>query len=316
MNKHFLILLFAITVIAASCRKEYTDFPYNNIESFTVKDASGKDLQGAIINDQIIVYWPPYQEVPQTIIPEISLAERATIEPASGSQVPFKDGTTFTVRAQDGSIRRYKLMPVINQPPAKVSFSFWPEIVGGSLSASGEYLIPDTSVTELYLINASTQKSTRIWGRDFYSFSFSGLGIQNIPLNIDTGFYNIKLVNGAQTVTQGPFHLGVPFLSNSEISYLDMGKTLKPGEELRVRLANNGLTSKYYSNKVNNLIVTFSDFSELVIPVGSQTATEAKFMIPADCPEGTIIAARIWNDGFSGSESYQFPDNQAITIIH
>ena len=140
LKKQIHILQFlAISMLALtcwSCKTEYPSLPYNDIESFSIQDADGKILSASIVNDQIILYWPPLVEQPENITPTIKVSELATITPASGTPIKLQSEKpiTYTVRAQDGSSKNYTLTFQYNQPIVQATFN--------SLS-SGQYYITD-----------------------------------------------------------------------------------------------------------------------------------------------------------------------------
>ena len=112
------IIFFCIctALIFSSCKKEYLQSPYKDIESFVIKDALNNNISAALIGDSIIVYWPPFQNVPAKQKPEITLSANASISPVSGQEIDFKTGVTYTVTAQDGSTRKYTLKLAENIP--------------------------------------------------------------------------------------------------------------------------------------------------------------------------------------------------------
>src|SRR5690606_12490916 len=106
----------ALCLALLGCTKKQPDYPYTDLLQFSVQDAAGQPLKGVVENNEIILYWPPHQMVPDSITANITIAERASISPASGTKVPFDAQTVFTVTAQDGSQQSYRLKPVIIQP--------------------------------------------------------------------------------------------------------------------------------------------------------------------------------------------------------
>ncbi|MFZ4861057.1 hypothetical protein ACL9RF_02640 [Sphingobacterium sp. Mn56C] len=114
-GRNCLIIMLLLTLFYG-CKKESPSFPYKDLLRFSVNDAQGKPLVAAIHGNAIILYWPPEQKVPESITPELKVSDRAHIFPASLSKVPFVDGTTFTVTAEDGTTQVYTLKKVVNQP--------------------------------------------------------------------------------------------------------------------------------------------------------------------------------------------------------
>lgn len=113
-----LLAIFIFAITCWSCKTEYPNLPYNDIESFSIQDGSGNTLSASIVDDQIILYWPPLIEQPESITPTIKVSELATVTPASGTSVQLQSDKpiTYTVRAQDGSSKNYTLTFKYNQP--------------------------------------------------------------------------------------------------------------------------------------------------------------------------------------------------------
>src|SRR5882757_4253790 len=201
-------LLFALLFFTA-CKKEYPAYPYHTITAFQVMDSNGATLSASIDSNTIIIYWPPLQAVPDSITPTISVSDRAVIEPASGVKVPFKEGFTYTVKAQDGSVQTFILKPAVNQPPVQVSDIYPRSVPYGtdiSYRITGQYFISDTAKTAVYLVAAKDGQQTRAiiqLPMNSSQFYFTA----NLP---DTGTYSVKLVTGLQTVIAGTLTITPP----------------------------------------------------------------------------------------------------------
>lgn len=113
-SKTFIIMVLLLATLGA-CKKQYPSYPYAELLSFSIKDAKGAPLLGAVQGNEIVIYWPPEQVVPERINPQLTVSERAVVSPASNASVPFVSGTSFTVTAQDGTTKVYKLKTVLNQ---------------------------------------------------------------------------------------------------------------------------------------------------------------------------------------------------------
>jgi len=104
-----------------SCQKTNYDQlkrPYTDVLSFKIaSEYKGIDSLNAVISgDSISIYWDPATPLPNTITPSIQVAAGATILPASGQAVPFNNKTVFTVTAEDGTTKTYRLAPQTNHP--------------------------------------------------------------------------------------------------------------------------------------------------------------------------------------------------------
>jgi hypothetical protein len=189
------VLLFSLfSIILFACKKEYTEYPYTDLLQFSVKDTAGATLKAVIKDQDIIVYWPPFQSVPDSVSPVIAVAERAAILPASGKKVPFKDGFTYTITAQNGTVKTYTLKPAINQPVPQISITTTAAI-GTAFSIQGDYILPDISKTRIFLIS-NTGLETPL--SNFYSISQISIGVY-LP-EVPAGKYQLKMINGNHVV--------------------------------------------------------------------------------------------------------------------
>jgi hypothetical protein len=197
--------LLSLAILLFSCKKEFEDAPYNSIERFTVTDpASGTSYRAVIKDDTLLVYWAQFAAMPDSISPEIIVAEHAAITPASGVKVAFSETTTYKVVAQNGSTKNYVLKPLSNQPPPTYEI-FTPDLLPGDLLViGGEYFIPDTVQTKLYLVNSTTQ--VQIPGASFSLLTNAEIDA-NIPADIPAGTYDLKLVTGKRTAIKGPVNV-------------------------------------------------------------------------------------------------------------
>lgn len=235
----FNVLIIATLFIFSACKKEYADYSYSNILSFSIKNTDGTSSKAAITAHEITLYWPPFQTVPDSITPNIQLAERATISPASGTKVAFKETTKFTVTAQNGSKTVYTLNPSINQPIPYITeiskfFSydfngtkvFFPN---AELQISGDYFVADSLLTNVYL----TVEGSKDINVPYYYVSTSGIGAGEVSEMIKTGVpFKVKVVTGSRTILSGACVLGeyLPSISVNTI----YGKSYKPGDTFTV----------------------------------------------------------------------------------
>jgi len=275
------LVIILITGLAfSSCKKDYVKYPYNDIERFVIKDANGADLKASIENDNIIVYYPPFQTVPDFINPQITTSDRATVEPASGTKVAFKTGTVFKVKAQDGTVKTYTLKTYQSAPSPTFTISDLPYRPGADVYLTGEFMNPDTTVSKLYMVNQSN-KEIQIHSSSFTQFTASTLFF-TIPASVDTGSYHIKLKTGNQVLTKGPIHLDPPFLI---LNVPANTTTVKRGAELVLQPFNGSL--KYYISQISSQAVFYQP-TAITVNITSITNSELKIAIPANFPLGDI----------------------------
>lgn len=203
ISRTLFVLLLSLTVFSA-CKKEYTDFPYHDIEQFEVSIDEKNNIEAVVKGDSIILYWPPFVNMPDSITPKITVSERASILPASGKKVAFSDKTTYTVTAQDGNTRVYHLKRMNNQP--LFNFELARTMVrGGPFLLSGSYFVADTSKTRVYLID-KTKKEIRINPISLLTIARLNAVLPAASV-IDTGSYHIKMTTGSRTQIKGPFKI-------------------------------------------------------------------------------------------------------------
>ncbi|WP_316841926.1 hypothetical protein [Pedobacter gandavensis] len=206
-TKSFLLscsLLVSFLLLFVACKKEYKAFPYHDIEQFQVNVDGQSNIDAVLKGDSIILYWPPFINMPDSISPRITLSERASILPASGQKVPFSDKTRYTVTAQDGSLKVYHLRRVNNQP--LLNFESTRTLQrGGVMALSGKYFVPDTAKTRVYLLDKQN-RSVRI--NTIVTLTASSF-VARMPTAavLDTGTYHIQMISGSRMKINGPFKI-------------------------------------------------------------------------------------------------------------
>lgn len=280
----FNVLMIAALLFLSACKKEYADYPYHNILSFSIKNADGSASKAVITDQDITLYWPPFQKVPDSITPVIQVAERATISPASGTKVAFKETTKFTVTAQNGSKTVYTLKPTVNQPVpyiTDISPAFSYDFNGtkvfqpnAELAISGDYFIADTLLTKVYL----TVEGSQDIKVPYEAIATTQINAGLVSGMIKTGVpFKIKLITGIRTILSGPCVLGeaLPSVVLSAVN----GKTFSPGDTFTLNGVNTGTISAFSiainaTTQAENLIVQSK---------GNGTVT---IKIPATVPPG------------------------------
>jgi len=285
------LLFIIICLVFSSCKKEYTEWPYNNIEKFAVRDQTGQELKALIRNGDIIINWPPFQSIPDSVSPEIIVSGRASVFPASGTKIIFKEGLTYEVKAQDGSTKSYSLKFNISQP--KPTYVVNKAVdgalrLGDELVLSGEYFLPDTAQTSLYLIDKNKKETKIILSRVLNSI------IQGVvPTNIDTGIYHIRFKTGSYTLQNETLRITPPAFAASVNQASNT--TVRKGGDLIIDLAE--LSMKYYAADIGYAIIS-KGFQEVRIEVSAapdKNNGTVKFGIPADLSISQIDFIAIYN---------------------
>jgi len=258
-----------------SCKKEYVDYPYNTIEKFVVTDNTKAAIEASITESKIIVYWPPQQAVPDSITPVITVSDRATISPASGTKVAFKQTTIYTITAQDGGTRKFTLTPSVNQPLVYFNFAgsnIQNLGIGKPFAIIGENFIVDTAETKFFLVDKN-KKEIQVPASNFTSFTTTGIrGSIPVTSAIDTGNYTFKLVSGIRQAVQGPYHVGKPDLTvTTTMTSVKKGGTLI--------FDTDPVIAKY--NKVGIAVIYDEFFNPFIIENVSQSDIKISVPIPS-----------------------------------
>lgn len=279
------LLILPVIVLFTSCKKQYTDYSYSNLVSFSLKGNDGEILKGAITAQDITVYWPPFTKVPDSIIPQITIAERASISPASGKKVAFKETTKFTVTAQDGTQTVYTLKPVINQPIPYISgFSpayshdnngvrvFYPDT---ELDLQGDYFLADSLATKLYLEVEGGQEIPMI----ITTLAKTRIISEVLSEKLKKGtYFKVKIVSGSRTIYSGRCLMGeaLPLIPEADILYT---KTFKAGDTFT--LAGININTISAVTVAANLTAAPQN-----LVVQNKTAGEVTLNIPDNMPAG------------------------------
>lgn len=305
------ISYIALAIVAVcvfwSCETEYVDALYtqNEITSFNI-DLDGTKLYGAISDGSIIIYESLLEELPETVSPEITISENATILPASKESISLEDGTSYTVTAQDGSTASY----VLNIIPFNTTLSIidknYAASFGNGMYIVGSGFLLDSTRNQVFFIseNDNTEHEMVIDEivEDTYSPSGFGVSIRvTIPEEEETelegGYYKIKVISGPREVVTDSAILKMSFTKPSlpkfdETQVVSQGGTITftgnylgegRGYRVPVQDAQTYLTLDDYNNDVNGL----------VLPIVEHTFTSVTYSIPDDAPLGEYQVLKI-----------------------
>ncbi|MNL09022.1 hypothetical protein D3C87_1297690 [compost metagenome] len=281
--KNFYILLL-LPLLLFSCKKEYPDYPYAELQQFTVKDAKGNELKAVIKGGEIMLYWPPMQDLPDFISPAVVVSERAGVLPASGESVPFKDGTTYTVTAQNGTTRQYKLKLALNQvKPLLIVGTSAP--VGAYFSVGGDFFIPDAAKTSVFLVDS---KSKEIQLKN--PLSISPINISFYLPELEEGSYRVKLTSGIHTVFAKDL-LAITYSASPVLDRVvtDYPRDLKRGGEYQYRFTGTPISK---ITKLRLRLLADNSFQEVEI-ISRNADNTVVIKIPPTMPVGTYSAFEI-----------------------
>ena len=176
----------------------------NQVNAFLVTEISPDTvLEAAIVEDSLVIYWPSYEPIPGSISPQIFISEGASINPASGTPVPFATGTKYIVTAESGDTRNYVLKVVINQPAPVYSTNVSKLSLSGTdgfLAFNGDFFIPDTSQTQVYFISWEDDQQIQL-EIDFARIKTTQI-VVTIPANLPKGYYRTKMRSGTHTINK------------------------------------------------------------------------------------------------------------------
>ena len=282
----FLLSLFAVVFVISSCKKEYIKYPYNEIEQFTIQDATGANLKATIVGTDIIVYYPPFQVVPDFISPSITVSDKATVNPASGTKIAFKTGAVFKVTAQDGNTKTYTLKLASNQPAT--TFTVSDTKIGDRLSIDGEFIVADTNRTKLFLVDKNN-KDIKLPASLFDKFTAANLYL-TLPSSIDTGVFKVKLLTDNKPIIQGPIHIGPPQLV---FGIPETITTIKRGGILTITSDDGSL--RYYKQVFVRASIAVDIFTDKPANIISITDNEIKLQVPVDFPLIKIESIALFN---------------------
>ncbi|TWW00761.1 hypothetical protein [Chitinophaga pinensis] len=197
-------VLLVYWMIAGACSKEKVEapYPYHELKTFKIVATTGDTIQAAVADGSIILYWPFDEPVPATITPLISVSDKATVSPASGTAIAIKDSVSYVVTAQTGATASYKLRVIVNQPDLQINDGIdMAGQLGANMSIGGiTYLIPDVNISSAYLVSA-TGVETKCTINGFTELGANDYALEMATPDVDTGSYKLKVVSATKTVT-------------------------------------------------------------------------------------------------------------------
>jgi len=320
---HTAILLFLSTLFF-SCDTEYVDkindIPgdvikvpgYTQIESFTFKDTENNAINGALTDDAIIITWSSYMALPETIKPEIILGTEATISPASGAEVPFKDGTVYTVTSKAGTTKKYTIKIDIRQKEPKswtynsgdfLYKGFMQRMTNNESATGVDNLWLSLKDTKVYFVDATDKKTEYTAEIVYLGVGDGGLfpdyGVYYfLPDNMPAGKYDMRIKNGAyvlqNTSVDNRFKVEVaePDYFSAERYGTPIEKQAGETFEIRGGMMNTITAAVLYNNKAKTLIYP--------VEIVSLTPYRAVLKVPSGIPAGIYDRIRFTtNDGSS-----------------
>ena len=296
-----------VLCVVMSCKKEHEQYSYTGINSFSFADtANGRNAIAYINTDSstIEVNWLYEWKAMDSIAPVITLPPGASIEPASGKRIAFKDGVNYTVTAQNGAGKVYVLRKILKQPQPAFVFTVDSVSVrqGGIVSATVLNVINDTLQTKLWLVNNRTLANNSI---RLNAITEQGIGF-SIPASMDTGYYTLQLQTGLYTI-KAPVVYRV-MLPVPTISATSPTTNIKTGDNIT-------FTGKGFGEIAEVWCSTSSAGTYYRFPVVAQTAATLTVKVPADAVAGVYTYERIISPGTGTNSISLTATGKKFTVI-
>jgi len=303
-------LSIALLVIV-SCKKEAALRPYTDILNFTVSSPDGEPIKAAIDGDSIVIYWPIGKEVPETLTPVIHVAEGATISPASGEEVSLREAIRYTVKAETGATKTYRLHIPNNTPKPYVKTFGGLNTQGDKqfifkdwvMSFRGDYYDASEGGTAVFYVNTE--------GKEIPAEvqHISELGA-NIVAGTLGSFSGIKIESNGHTIF---YETAFEVIENPFSTLVNPGEATdaKPGDVLTFSGTNLDKVEKF---EIGNYLTN----TQLELDIVAATADSITVKLPSDIPAGVynlIVAyypAGEYND--AGAAARYLREHNSITI--
>lgn len=309
-----LYLLLTGLVFVTSCKKEYetAPTPYNELISFKVPYLDGKDtLIGVIEGDNIAIWWPTGAEypIPSSVKPVIDISRNAQVSPASEEAVELTDGMTYTVTAQDGSIRTYtiNLTAELPPPPSFTQENAQQLAVGEGVNFYFDNLAGDDNIylqddnNNEYEISIDINSRSSIYVLD-----------QPDGSGIPAGEYYVRVKNKYHTVRSESKYITV---KDEALPYIVFNHTdtlrVKRGDILSLPLRHPSSSLMMYGVSIPYRINGRDGYSFYCPYVGTNdTQTEIRVQIPTTAPIGTVSAPQDY-----GALDFEKPNGDYLWTI-
>lgn len=311
MNIYKRVIFFFVPVLMllVSCTKtEYETIkrPYNAITKFSVAGYGNLDsVDAAIFGNEIRIYWNSDSPLPTLIKPTIHVSDGATVSPASGSEVAFTENTTYTVTAEDGTMRTYKLKPIVNQPSPILNGLYvgpyatdlmW--IEGHTFNLMGEYFL-STDINKIKVYGQRIKDGFEFdvkFNTETATSTSMAVSLPDFTAAQDTGWHRIWLKAGELTSDYVDIYIRQPFARNvtKTLSLVQEGQPVKIGQEFTMNYAFtdqfNGAAARYLNKNFSAINITIQGIptsnglnnGTVTVPATNITFTDnqVKFTLP------------------------------------
>lgn len=253
-------LIISLTLIQSCTKTEYEQLkrPYTDIQAFTIAGYGLIDSIDAIIaGDSITIYWDDAVELPAEISPSISLSAGASIEPQSKVSVPFSRNTIYTVTAENGDKREYRLVPKPNREIPRlqglqVSAFAW--LSFPTITLRGEYFMAaplDQYKVYMQRLSDGVEIDLEIDPTTITSHQIIAK-LPEFTLEQDTGMHRVWVDLGGIRTESLELNMYQPTLKNEQyhISFQPGTQTISPGQTVTIQHEitddSDGAVARYY----------------------------------------------------------------------
>ncbi|MFD2556494.1 hypothetical protein [Sphingobacterium tabacisoli] len=297
--KQFVLTVLTLSVVyISSCTKteyEQIKLPYNEITKFAIKSfTEGDSIQAVISGDELLIYWDKAVAIPESITPTIAVSKGASVSPASGQPVTVTESLSFTVTAEDATIKTYKLRFILQTPNPIIlaaNNATWLQWFSGS---------PQVVINGQYFLAGGDPNAVRVFARrasDGFEFDLTTTTIKSTVIGaklpdyttaMDTGRHDIKLNIGTKTINVAQGYIRPHPLFNTHFKQeAPIAKTIKVGDEIRFLMDDGELAGraiKYYAGKCSKITfyhVNNGEYKLITVSEFKQEGNTISFKLPA-----------------------------------
>ncbi|RZF58750.1 DUF5018 domain-containing protein [Sphingobacterium corticibacterium] len=250
-----------------SCSKtEYEQLkrPYADIQAFTIAGYGLVDSIDAVIaGDSITIYWDDAVPLPAEISPSISLSAGATIEPQANVSVAFSRNTVYTVTAENGDKREYRLIPKPNREIPRLQgllINAFPWLSRSELTLRGEYFMAaplDQYKVYMQRLRDGVEFDLEIDPSTITPHQITAK-LPPFTMEQDTGMHRVWVDLGGVRTESLELDMYQPTLKNEQytIAYPSGTQSVRPGQTITIQHEitddSDGAAARYYQG--NNIL--------------------------------------------------------------
>jgi len=288
-------ILFLLSILIQSCSKTNYDYllrPFNEIKQFYIVTSTGDTTKCLIQGDSITVFWNADVAMPDKVSPRIVVDEKATVSPASGEAVSFTKNTTYTVTAENGDVKTYRLNPIVKKPLPSIS------------NVSGNITWLSTTQLNIYGENFLVQADAANIGvylqrvSDGFEFPLEVIKerttnyslIAKVPEFTESqgiGLHKLYMKIGDKPTKSVDIQVYAPDIYGTQItsSFVQEGQDIHAGDMLTINYAatdnQGGKVARFYStNDVETVLLYISYEESVEIKQFTRTANSIQFKVP------------------------------------